>query len=145
MSRVAQPKFRHTPVLVDEVCALLLNHRSGVYIDGTFGLGGHSKALSLLLNADATLIGIDQDESALAQFESSLISQSLHLRCTNFENLDQVLVDLNVTKVHGILLDLGLNSFSLDDPERGFAFSLEGPLYMRFDLSTEISSETVIN
>ena len=123
----------------------MINDRSGVYIDGTFGLGGHSKAISLLLNADATLIGIDQDESALAQFDSSLIKQTLHLRCTNFENLDQVLVDLNVTKVHGILLDLGLNSFSLDDPERGFAFSLDGPLDMRFDRSNEFTAETVIN
>jgi 16S rRNA (cytosine1402-N4)-methyltransferase len=145
VNQVSQPKFRHTPVLVDEVCALMINDRSGVYIDGTFGLGGHSKAISLLLNADATLIGIDQDESALAQFDSSLIKQTLHLRCTNFENLDQVLVDLNVTKVHGILLDLGLNSFSLDDPERGFAFSLDGPLDMRFDRSNEFTAETVIN
>ncbi|MBT7578958.1 MAG: 16S rRNA (cytosine(1402)-N(4))-methyltransferase RsmH [Candidatus Marinimicrobia bacterium] len=123
----------------------MINERSGVYIDGTFGLGGHSKAISLLLNVDATLIGIDQDESALAQFDPSLIKQTLHLRCTNFENLDQVLVDLNVTKVHGILLDLGLNSFSLDDPERGFAFSLDGPLDMRFDRSNDITAETVIN
>ncbi len=123
----------------------MINDRSGIYIDGTFGLGGHSKAISLQLNADATLIGIDQDESALQQFDPSLIKQTLHLKCTNFENLDQVLVDLNMTKVHGILLDLGLNSFSLDDPERGFAFSLEGPLDMRFDRSNELTAETVIN
>ncbi|MBT3230042.1 MAG: 16S rRNA (cytosine(1402)-N(4))-methyltransferase RsmH [Candidatus Marinimicrobia bacterium] len=123
----------------------MINERSGVYIDGTFGLGGHSKAISLLLNVDATLIGIDQDESALAQFDPSLIKQTLHLRCTNFENLDQVLNDLKLTQVHGILLDLGLNSFSLDDPERGFAFSLDGPLDMRFDRSNDITAETVIN
>ncbi len=86
MNQVNQPKFRHTPVLVDEVCALMINDRSGVYIDGTFGLGGHSKVISSLVNADATLIGIDQDESALAQFDPSLIKQTLHLRCTNFEN-----------------------------------------------------------
>jgi len=145
VNQLSQPKFRHTPVLVDEVCELMINDRSGVYIDGTFGLGGHSKAISLLLNADATLIGIDQDETALAQFDPSLIKQKLHLTCTNFENLDQVLADLNVTKVHGILLDLGLNSFSLDDPERGFAFSLDGPLDMRFDRSNELTAETVIN
>lgn len=145
MNQLIQPKFRHTPVLVDEVCTLMINDRSGIYIDGTFGLGGHSKALSLLLNDDAILIGIDQDATALAQFDPSLIKQTLHLKCTNFENLDQVLLDLNVTKVHGILLDLGLNSFSLDDPERGFAFSLDGPLDMRFDRSNELTAETVIN
>lgn len=145
MNQVDQPKFRHTPVLVDEVCALMLNDLSGVYVDGTFGLGGHSKAVSSLLNVDATLIGIDQDETALAQFDPSLIRQSLHLRCTNFENLDQVLVDLKLKQVHGILLDLGLNSFSLDDPERGFAFSLSGPLDMRFDRSNELTAETVLN
>ena len=145
MNQVNQPRFRHTPVLVDEVCALLINDLSGVYIDGTFGLGGHSKVISSLVNADATLIGIDQDESALAQFDPSLIKQTLHLRCTNFENLDQVLEDLKLTQVHGILLDLGLNSFSLDDPERGFAFSLGGPLDMRFDRSNKLTAETVVN
>ncbi|MCF7825514.1 MAG: 16S rRNA (cytosine(1402)-N(4))-methyltransferase RsmH [Candidatus Marinimicrobia bacterium] len=145
MNQVAQPQFRHTPVLVDEVCALLLTDRSGIYVDGTFGLGGHSKAISSRLNADATLIGIDQDESALTQFDPSLVQQTLHLRCTNFENLDQVLNDLKLTQVHGILLDLGLNSFSLDDPERGFAFSLSGPLDMRFDRSNELTAETVVN
>ena len=145
MKLVGQPQFRHTPVLVDEVCALLINDLSGVYVDGTFGLGGHSKVISSLVNADATLIGIDQDDTALAQFDPSLIKQTVHLMCTNFENLDQVLRDLNIAQVHGILLDLGLNSFSLDDPERGFAFSLEGPLDMRFDRSNELTAEAVIN
>ncbi len=145
MKPIAQTQFRHTPVLVDEVCALLLNNLSGVYIDGTFGLGGHSKVIASLLNVDATLIGIDQDESALTQFDPSLIKQTLHLRCTNFENMDQVLHDLKLEQVHGILLDLGLNSFSLDDPERGFAFSLTGPLDMRFDRSNEFTAEAVVN
>jgi len=131
--------------MVDEVCALLVNDRSGIYVDGTFGLGGHTQALSSLLNVDAQLIGIDQDRTALAQFFPDSIQQSLHLVCTNFENLDQVLEDLKIAKVHGILLDLGLNSFSLDDPERGFAFSLHGPLDMRFDQSSERTAETVVN
>lgn len=145
MTQAGQLQFRHTPVLVDEVCALLINDGSGVYVDGTFGLGGHSKALSYQLNSNATLIGIDQDDTTLAQFSPSLIKQNLHLVCTNFENLDQVLNNLKIERVHGILLDLGLNSFSLDDPERGFAFSLQGPLDMRFDRSKSISAETVVN
>ncbi|MEA3286134.1 MAG: 16S rRNA (cytosine(1402)-N(4))-methyltransferase RsmH [Candidatus Marinimicrobia bacterium] len=145
MSQITQSRFRHTPVLVDEVCELLINDLSGVYVDGTFGLGGHTKALSSLLNADATLIGIDQDQTALAQFTPSLVQQTLHLVCTNFENLKQILGDLKINKVHGILLDLGLNSFSLDDPERGFAFSLHGPLDMRFDRSNELTAEIVVN
>lgn len=145
MSQVTQSQFRHTPVLVNEVCTLLINDQSGTYVDGTFGLGGHTKALSLLLNENATLIGIDQDQSALAQFTPSLVQQPLHLVCTNFENLDQILDDLKIPQVHGILLDLGLNSFSLDDPERGFAFSLQGPLDMRFDRSSKLTAETVIN
>ncbi len=145
MSQSAQSQFRHTPVLVDEVCELLINDLSGIYVDGTFGLGGHTKALSSRLNADAILIGIDQDQTALNQFTPSLVQQPLHLVCTNFENMDQVLVDLGITKIHGILLDLGLNSFSLDDPERGFAFSLQGPLDMRFDRSNELTAEIVVN
>ena len=145
MTLDTQSPLRHIPVLVDEVCDLLITDRTGVYVDGTFGLGGHSKALSSLLHADATLIGIDQDQTALSEFSPSLLQQSLHLVCTNFENLDQVLSDLNIPKVHGILLDLGLNSFSLDDPERGFAFSLHGPLDMRFDRSNDLTAETVVN
>ncbi|MCF7823823.1 MAG: 16S rRNA (cytosine(1402)-N(4))-methyltransferase RsmH [Candidatus Marinimicrobia bacterium] len=145
MSQDIQTQFRHIPVMVDEVCALLISDPSGIYVDGTFGLGGHTKALSSLLNVDAQLIGIDQDQTALAQFSPTSVQQSLHLECTNFENLDQVLTDLNVNKVHGILLDLGLNSFSLDDPERGFAFSLKGPLDMRFDRSGKRTAETVVN
>ena len=145
MTQSTQPPLRHIPVLVDEVCGLLITDRSGVYVDGTFGLGGHTKALSSLLHADATLIGIDQDQTALSEFPPSLLQQSLHLVCTNFENLDQVLLDLNIAKVHGILLDLGLNSFSLDDPERGFAFSLHGPLDMRFDQTSDLTAEYVVN
>ncbi len=145
MTTTSQPPLRHIPVLIDEVCELLITDRSGVYVDGTFGLGGHTKALSSLLHADAVLIGIDQDQTALTEFPPSLLQQRLHLVCTNFENLDQVLRDLNIPKVHGILLDLGLNSFSLDDPERGFAFSLHGPLDMRFDQSSELTAEYVIN
>ena len=145
MTREAQSPLCHIPVLVDEVCDLLITKRSGIYVDGTFGLGGHTRALSSLLNADATLIGIDQDHTALAQFSTSLLQQNLHLVCTNFENLDQVLRDLNIPEVHGILLDLGLNSFSLDDPERGFAFSLHGPLDMRFDRANELTAEIVVN
>ena len=131
--------------MVGEVCDYLITDPSGVYVDGTFGLGGHSKALSSLLNADAALIGIDQDQSALDQFDPTLIQQTHHLVCTNFENLDAVLVDLGIPKVNGILLDLGLNSFSLDDPERGFAFSLDGPLDMRFDRETSLTAERVVN
>jgi len=145
VNQTDQPRYLHTPVLVEEVCALLINDPSGIYVDGTFGLGGHSKAIASRVNVDATLIGIDQDDTALAQFDPSLIKQTLHLRCTNFENLDQVLRDLKLDQVHGILLDLGLNSFSLDDPERGFAFSLSGPLDMRFDRSNVLTAETVVN
>ena len=145
MSHLNQLPLRHTPVLVDEVCKLLITDRSGIYVDGTFGLGGHTKALAALLNASATLVGIDQDETALAQFPPDLLQQDLHLVCTNFENLSQVLQDLNIDQVQGILLDLGLNSFSLDDPARGFAFSLEGPLDMRFDRNNPLTAEQVIN
>ena len=145
MNRSNQTQPRHIPVLVNEVCAALITEKSGTYVDGTFGLGGHTTALSSLLNADATLIGIDQDRSALDQFSQDSIRQSLHLVCTNFENLLEVLRDLNIQKVNGILLDLGLNSFSLDDPERGFAFGLQGPLDMRFDRDNPLTAEQVVN
>ncbi|MCF7807190.1 MAG: 16S rRNA (cytosine(1402)-N(4))-methyltransferase RsmH [Candidatus Marinimicrobia bacterium] len=140
-----QTQPRHIPVLVDEVCTFLISDPSGTYVDGTFGLGGHTRALSSLLNPDATLIGIDQDRSALDQLSPDSIQQDLHLVCTNFENLSQVLKDLHIAKVDGILLDLGLNSFSLDDPERGFAFGLTGPLDMRFDRDNPLTAQRVVN
>ena len=145
MNESNQTQPRHIPVLVDEVCASLITEKSGTYVDGTFGLGGHTTALSSLLKPDATLIGIDQDRSALDQFSHGSIQQTLHLVCTNFENLLEVLRDLNIPKVNGILLDLGLNSFSLDDPERGFAFGLHGPLDMRFDRESPLTAEQVVN
>lgn len=145
MNQLDQTQPRHIPVLVDEVCAFLITDPSGTYVDGTFGLGGHTRALSSLLNKDATLVGIDQDRSALDQFPPNTVQQSLHLVCTNFENLAQVLSDLHITKVNGILLDLGLNSFSLDDPERGFAFGLHGPLDMRFDRDNPLTAQKVVN
>ena len=123
----------------------MITDSSGIYVDCTFGLGGHTSALSSLLNTDATLIGIDQDRSALDQFSQNSIQQNLHLVCTNFENLLEVLADLEIQKVNGILLDLGLNSFSLDDPERGFAFGIKGPLDMRFDRDTHLTAEQVVN
>jgi len=123
----------HKPVMVAEVLKHLITNRAGRYVDGTFGLGGHSSALARELGERAILIGIDQDQSALETFDHSRIPQVHHLIHDNFEHLDQILADLGIRVVDGILLDLGLNSFSLDDPKRGFSFSHEGPLDMRFD------------
>ncbi len=128
----------HTPVLLEEVLRHLITDRSGVYVDGTFGMGGHSRALAEKLQAQAVIIGIDQDGSALKTFDTTRYSTPIHLIHDNFEHLTQILEDLDVDGINGLLLDLGLNSFSLDDPERGFSFRRDGPLDMRFNQQADI-------
>lgn len=135
----------HIPVLLNEVVAALVTSKDGVYVDGTFGRGGHTRALSRQLDASATLVGIDQDSSLLTNFDSSGIKQTLHLVHANFENLDQALRAMGIQQVNGILFDLGLNSATLDDGARGFSFDRPGPLDMRFDQRQALTATTVLN
>ncbi len=135
MTESRSPATTHLPVLRTEVTQRLITNLSGTYLDCTFGLGGHTSALAEGLNDDAILVGIDQDRTALRTFDPNRLQQKLHLVHTNFEFMDEALQELGIPEADGILMDLGLNSFSLDDAERGFSFSLEGPLDMRFDAS----------
>lgn len=145
MTDTRSPATVHLPVLREEVTRHLLTNPSGIYLDCTFGLGGHTTALAEGLNNDAVLIGIDQDQTALDTFDRSRVSQQLHLVHTNFEFMDEALGDLGFSTVDGILMDLGLNSFSLDDAERGFSFSLDGPLDMRFNQQSGFNAADLVN
>ena len=99
----------HIPVLLHEVLDWLVTRPDGIYVDGTFGRGGHTRALADQLEPSATLVGIDQDDSLLTNFDKSGITQTLHLVHANFENLDQALRTIDINQVNGILFDLGLN------------------------------------
>lgn len=122
---------RHIPVLARQVIEHLAPRNGGVYIDGTFGAGGHTRAI---LDVPATrVIGIDRDRDAVAD-AFTLVEQSggrLTLVEDRFSHLEQVARGLGFESVDGILLDLGVSSMQLDEPERGFSFRNDGPLDMR--------------
>ncbi len=128
---VAGGPARHVPVLGRAALELLNVRDGGVYVDGSFGAGGHSRLM--LAAADARVIGIDRDPTAIAL--GADLAGSARGRLTlvkeRFSALDKVARDLGATAVDGVLLDIGVSSMQLDQAERGFSFRLEGPLDMR--------------
>jgi 16S rRNA (cytosine1402-N4)-methyltransferase len=123
----------HLPVMLDEVLESLLPQPDGVFVDGTLGGGGHSRALAEHVGRGGKIIALDRDPAAVE-------AAKLHLPCppveplqANFCDLPEVLAELGRESVDGILLDLGLSSDQLADTERGFSFSASGPLDLRFD------------
>lgn len=125
----------HVPVLVPEVLSALLWRRDGIYIDGTLGTAGHSLAILEHLDASARLIGLDQDPVALETARARLGAHGarVHLYRGNFAELEPVLESEGVSAVDGILVDLGLNSFTLARPEAGQSYSVDVPLDMAVD------------
>lgn len=137
--------FYHEPVMVKEVVDLLLVSKTGIYVDGTVGGAGHSYAI--LKETDAFLVGIDCDDEALRFAESRLAefgSRKILVKA-NFADLGNVLESLNIKKVDGILLDLGVSSRQLDAAERGFSFSQQAPLDMRMDRNLKLSAYDIVN
>jgi 16S rRNA (cytosine1402-N4)-methyltransferase len=137
----------HIPVMLEEILEILLGDGGKSFIDCTLGTGGHS--LEILSNSsdDVRVIGIDKDEKSLAVAKERLKSFSDRIVFIHggFEDLDTLIEPIAPEQVSGILFDLGMSSFQLDDSERGFSFRTEGPLDMRFDVSQERTAEKVIN
>ena len=125
----------HTPVLVSEVVDLLRPGPGHRFIDGTLGLGGHALALLPRLLPGGRLLGIDCDESSLSAAAARLGKFSSHIELVhgNFRDIGAIAARSGFDKVEGIVMDLGVSSRQLDDPERGFSFTVEGPLDMRLD------------
>lgn len=125
----------HTTVLLNEAVDALNINPHGIYVDGTFGRGGHSRLILERLGSKGRLIALDKDLVAVAagQLIKDVRFQLVH---SGFENLSKVLHGLSVEKVDGILLDLGVSSPQLDDAERGFSFRFDAPLDMRMDTSS---------
>jgi 16S rRNA (cytosine1402-N4)-methyltransferase len=137
--------FYHEPVMLKEVVDYLLVRKTGIYVDGTVGGAGHSYAI--LKETDAFLVGIDCDEQALEFAEKRLAefgSRKILIKA-NFANLDNILKNLNIEKVDGVLLDLGVSSRQLNAAERGFSFSQQAPLDMRMDRSLKLSAYDIVN
>ncbi len=124
----------HIPVLLHEALSALCIQHDGLYLDCTFGRGGHSRAILAELGASGRLIGLDRDPSAVAVARNLAHEDSrFEIAHTAFSELEPALDSLAVNRVHGILMDLGVSSPQLDEPERGFSFQADGPLDMRMD------------
>ena len=133
----------HVPVLLKEALDLLDASRPGTYIDGTIGLAGHAEAI-LKANLNSKLIGFDVDETSIEAAKARLVPYSD--RVTLYHADYRYIPDLNLdlTGLNGILLDLGLSSFQLDAAERGFSYNLDGPLDMRFDFRNKMTAAKIL-
>ena len=139
--------FKHIPVLLNEVLDLLCIKPEGVYIDCTIGEGGHSETILDIIHPRGFLVGIDCDKSVLKITESRLekFAGSFKLVHDNFLSITDICNRLNIKAVDGIIFDVGISSYQLDNPERGFSFNKNGPLDMRMDCSSNLTAQSLIN
>ena len=139
-------EFKHKPVLLEECIEGLKIKPNGIYVDGTLGGAGHSKEIAKKLSEEGLLIGIDRDEDALNAAGIKLKQfQNIKLVKDNHDNLKEILENLGIKKVDGILLDLGVSSYQLDEKNRGFSYLGENELDMRMDKSQKLSAKEVVN
>jgi 16S rRNA (cytosine1402-N4)-methyltransferase len=124
----------HATVLLNEAVDALQVKAEGIYVDGTFGRGGHSRLILSKLGASGRLIAFDKDPMAIASGQA-IQDAHFHMVHSGFEHLSEKLRELGVGKVDGVLLDLGVSSPQLDDAQRGFSFRFDAPLDMRMDTS----------
>lgn len=138
----------HEPVLLTEVLAYLNIQAEGTYVDGTFGRGGHSRALLAQLGPQGTLIALDRDPAAVryAQEQSVFTDKRFKIWQADFARLTQIVMQADcLGKVNGILLDLGVSSPQLENAARGFSFLRAGPLDMRMDLAQSLTAAEWLN
>jgi len=139
-------EFNHIPVLLNECIENLQIKPNGIYVDGTLGGAGHSLMIAKNLSSDGRLIGIDRDEDALKVAKERLSKfKNVEYVKDNHDNLKQILDNLGISKVDGILLDLGVSSFQLDEEARGFSYMSNTTLDMRMDKTQELTAEYVVN
>ncbi|MBU4346141.1 MAG: 16S rRNA (cytosine(1402)-N(4))-methyltransferase RsmH [Candidatus Omnitrophica bacterium] len=137
----------HTPVMLNEVIEHLNLTPGKIIVDATIGTGGHSRAILEHIMPAGKLIGIDRDQESLAVASERLrdFADACEFVHGNFTDVDKILERLNIKNIDGILFDLGLSSFQLENPRRGFSFQYEGPLDMRLDNNSYISAYDLIN
>ena len=139
--------FHHVSVLLAGVMDGLKVKPDGIYVDATLGGAGHSKAILDRLGPDGLLIGIDQDPAALEAAADRLSGRIEQVRLLrgNFQELKALLENIGVSKIDGILFDLGVSSHQLDTAERGFSYNHEGPLDMRMDPTGDLTADQIIH
>ena len=139
-------EFKHISVLLNECLEGLAIKEDGTYVDCTLGGAGHSSHILKKLSSKGTLIGIDQDNDALKAAKEKLKNYSnVKFVLNNFYNIDSILTSLDIPNVDGILMDLGVSSYQLDEGERGFSYMKDAPLDMRMDRDRDFSAYDVVN
>lgn len=139
-------EFKHIPVLLGECIEGLKINPNGVYVDGTLGGAGHSSKILENLSSIGLLIGIDRDEEALKAAKNKLCKyKNVKYIHGNHDEIKKILENLQINMVDGILLDLGVSSYQLDEKSRGFSYMADSKLDMRMDRSSKLTAENVIN
>lgn len=139
-------EFKHKPVLLQECIEGLNIKKDGIYVDGTLGGAGHSSEILKKLSSTGRLIGIDRDEEALSAAKEKLKNyQNVTYLHGNHDDIKELLQSIGIDKVDGILLDLGVSSYQLDERSRGFSYMGDSTLDMRMDKTQELTAEIVIN
>ncbi len=141
------PDYEHKPVMRDEALELLQCRAGGLYVDGTAGGGGYAEAIVEASGPDGVLLALDWDGEAIERVGRRLerFGERVILERASFAEMPGILSRLGLGPVDGIVLDLGVSSFQLDDPERGFSFMLDGPLDMRMNASRGQTAADVVN
>ena len=140
-------EFRHKPVLFQECIDGLAIKPDGIYVDGTLGGAGHAQGIANLLGPKGTLICIDRDKDAIEASGPRLASAKCRMEIVhgNYADIKEILSELGIDKIDGALLDLGVSSYQLDDPQRGFSYMCDAPLDMRMDQSESGGAKSIVN
>ena len=142
-------EYPHKPVMVNEVVKLLIIRPDGIYVDGTTGSGGHSEAILKRLDKNSRLICLDRDPDAIeitrGRLDAGGYKEKYEIMKANFADMDDSLKEAGVQKVDGILLDLGMSSYQLDQSGRGFSFNRDEPLDMRMDNESGKNAMELLN
>ena len=139
-------QFQHVPVLLRQTIEGLSIKEDGIYVDGTLGGAGHSSEILKRLGENGRLIGIDQDEDAIEAASERIGSdERVTIVKSNFVRIKEVLGELGIDKVDGILLDIGVSSHQFDDRERGFSYHEDAPLDMRMDRNGGMTAADIVN
>lgn len=138
-------EFKHVSIMLDQVIENLSIKEDGIYVDGTVGGAGHSSVILSHLGPEGRLICLDQDNDAIKTAKERLNDSRVNVVKSNYVNMDAVLNDLDIDKVDGILLDLGVSSYQFDNGDRGFSYRMDAPLDMRMDQDSPYTAEDIIN